>query len=70
MRPRARLTLTLLSFAATAPAWTVLPAAFARRAAEFAQFTDQAVLELQVAHAIRALHLLGPYDTFFVFGVS
>jgi hypothetical protein len=56
--------LPLLSLAATVPAWAVLPAALSKRAAEFAQFTDQAVLEMQVVHATRALHLLGPYSRY------
>ena len=64
LSPQGNASLALLAAGATAPAWTVLPAALSGRASGFSQFTDQAVLELQVAHATRALHLLGPYSRF------
>lgn len=54
----------MLATAAALPACGALPAVMAKRAADFMQFTDQAVLEMQVLHATRALHLLGPYSRF------
>ena len=54
----------MLAIAAALPACAALPALLSRRASDFMQFTDQAVLEMQVLHSTKALHLLGPYSRF------
>ncbi len=61
---RRRLHLAVLAAATTLPAWAALPTAFAKRATEFMQFTDQSILEMQVLHSTKAMHLLGPYSRF------
>src|SRR4051812_21692152 len=54
----------MLAIAAALPAGAALPALLSKRAADYMPFTDQAVLEMQVLHSTKALHLLGPYSRF------
>lgn len=64
LAPGLRRHLAAVAVATTLPGWAVLRPALAARAADYAQFSDQAVLEMQVLHATRAIHLLGPYSRY------
>lgn len=64
IRARAAWPIAVLLAVALLPTFGALAPIFSQKAAAFAQFTDQAVLEIQVLHATKALHLLGPYSRY------